>query len=227
MRKILISFFLSFFFILPVSAATITIPKSESVNLIEMADKLHETYTKEDTTYIFSFNGNTLSVQENNPIILVNDREILLSTEEKNGLILPKYDNTNNLEMNYDKFFELTGLKHDKNGIIVEMEDEYEAPEKKTVENLDLDYVKNHIMDLGYTKIDGKYVYMVNNDIIQTVTFENEKMKILVNNSDVYTEINDLLVKTLLKSVGKENLYEAGNTEEIKDEMIEVRWTEE
>lgn len=195
-------------------------PNGQIINLIDAANQLNETYTHTEDTYTFSFNGKTISVKKNSPIITINDEQELIETERIGGIKLPKYTTLNindtNVEFNYEKFLKITEYQHDKKGIEITVDDAYKAPEQSTVENLSVDYVKDHLIELGYTKQgDNTYTFDVNGTTYHEIRTMDNGVEIRLNVGDDYVtnqSINNLAVETMFKcfdNVDAETLYNA------------------
>ena len=220
MRKLLISmemFLLLILCALPVSAKTETIekPKTNKINLIEMADKLHENYEIYKDKYVFSFNGNSIGIVKNSPFITINGQMKTMETETINHVVLPKYViskvSRENVEMNYDTFLYLTKYKTNEKGIEIIVDNSYKKPKEKKVSNLDLKYLNENLTDLGYSHYSNIYEYIINGDVYQTVSISDTAMTINTNTGSDYEDnqdIVDLLVEEILKALDKDN-YES------------------
>lgn len=214
-------------------------PSGNTINLVDAAKQLNETYTYNDGVYKFSFNGKTLAVKKDSPIITVNDEKQLIETEEVNGIRLPKYTtltiNDQDVEFNYEKFLKITEYSHDNKGIQITVDDAYKIPEQKKVENLNVEYVRTHLTELGYTRLgETTYVYCINNTTYNEVRTSDSSIEIRINIGDEYKNnqsVNNLCVETILKCFDQnnaENLYSTyldGKDVDTSTDKIQVSMT--
>lgn len=236
-RKHIFTLSILFIFLLTTSVfaktETIEINKAESINLIQLAKQLHETYEQNDTTYYFSFNGNTFEITKNSPLIKINEKLEPIETETINQIILPKYTtlkiDENQVEMNYEKFLKLTNYKTNEKGIELNLEDDYEKPKATTIENLDFNYLNENLYDLGYVFQDNLFKYYINDLNYQEISINTNSITIRTYLGEEYEPnkaISNLLIEELLKSLDKEayreiyNAYLNGeNTEKTTDKF--------
>lgn len=193
-------------------------PINNKINLIQMTELLHEQYSIIENKYIFNFNGNTLEIEKDNPLIKINDVLEPINTETKNNIILPKYEtlsiSENNIEIDYDKFIKISGYKTTDKGIEITIDDDYKIPEVKSIKNLDIDYINEHLFDLGYTLQDNIYKYIINNQVYQEITFSDKTINIKNYNGEEFEDnktIPNLLIEELLKCIDQENYRDMYN----------------
>lgn len=192
---------------------TIEIPSNENVNLISLSDELNETYSINNDTYLFSFNGNTIQLEKDNPTVLINGEQQFIETETIEDITLPKYTTLtvakDNVTFPCEKFLEITKYQINEKGIEINLENPYKIPEQTDVKNLDISYVKEHWNELGYTKENlNTYVYKIFGTTYHTIVFTNNGIEMRINKGKEYENnysINNLAVETLFKCIDSEN----------------------
>lgn len=198
----------------------IDVSNTTTVNLIDMSNKLNEVYTTQDDQYLFVFNENSIYIEKDNPVIIINDEPQLIETENIDNIILPKYTTLNitenNVEFNYERFLEITNYKHDESGIQITYDDPYEIPEKKVVDDLDFNYIKTHIEEIGYEKMnEGIYEYNIFGITYNELVITDDNITLRINKGEQYQNnqsINAMIVETLLKCVDKDNVADIYNS---------------
>ena len=198
---------------------TIQLQNTDNVNLIEMAKLLHENYTIENNTYVFSFNEHTLELIPNNCLLKIDNKLKAIDTETKNGIVLPKYKTLNisedNVEINYDLFFDLFKYSKTENGIEIQLEDDYQIPETKNIQNLDFEYLNENLSKLGYISQNNTFQYIINNDVYQEISISDKSLIIKTNIGEKYNEndnITNLLIEEILKGLDSINYREIYNS---------------
>ena len=223
MKKLIIiieSILLCLSFSITVFAKTETVDiSSNKVNLISLADQLHEKYSYDENTYYFSFNGNTFEIEKNNSLFKVNNKLTPISTEVKNKITVPVYKtfqiSDNTVEMSKECFVNLTKYDVKDNKIEVTLDDDYVKPEVKTIDNLDFDYIKNHLTDFGYVLEDGMYKYYINNEVYQEITVGTNSLSINTKIGEKYEEnktIQNLLIEEIFRAFDSTNYRDIYNS---------------
>lgn len=223
MKKLIIiieSILLCLSFSITVFAKTETVDiSSNKVNLISLADQLHEKYSYDENTYYFSFNGNTFEIEKNNSLFKVNNKLTPISTEVKNKITVPIYKtfqiSDNTVEMSKERFVNLTKYDVKDNKIEVTLDDDYVKPEVKTIDNLDFDYIKNHLTDFGYVLEDGMYKYYINNEVYQEITVGTNSLSINTKIGEKYEEnktIQNLLIEEIFRAFDSTNYRDIYNS---------------
>lgn len=207
-------------FSITVFAKTETVDiSSNKVNLINLADQLHEKYSYDENTYYFSFNGNTFEIEKNNSLFKVNNKLTPISTEVKNKITVPVYKtfqiSDNTVEMSKERFVNLTKYDVKDNKIEVTLDDDYVKPEVKTIDHLDFDYIKNHLTDFGYVLEDGMYKYYINNEVYQEITVGTNSLSINTKIGEKYEEnktIQNLLIEEIFRAFDSTNYRDIYNS---------------
>lgn len=207
-------------FSITVFAKTETVDiSSNKVNLINLANQLHEKYSYDENTYYFSFNGNTFEIEKNNSLFKVNNKLTPISTEVKNKITVPVYKtfqiSDNTVEMSKERFVNLTKYDVKDNKIEVTLDDDYVKPEVKTIDNLDFDYIKNHLTDFGYVLEDGMYKYYINNEVYQEITVGTNSLSINTKIGEKYEEnktIQNLLIEEIFRAFDSTNYRDIYNS---------------
>jgi len=215
---LILSIMLFLFTGITASAETIKIkPEGSQIDLVEIANAGNYLYDIEDDYAIFQFENDVIRIHKNNLFIDVNGTKKLISTEQMGGVILPKYEpiqfSDDSVKINFNFLTKNTKLKiNNKTVIINKKETEFEEPEDIEVKKLDINYINEHITDLGY---DYSGNYIIDEELLQTIETGNNYIKITTLNETDFQKnnkaMNDLLVETILKLVLNDQYSEVYN----------------